>query len=74
MIISKAASVGFAMWADPDMICQTDARSVIDHDSGDHASVSIRQVVRGTVFRGSAEKELRWDDDEKIDNEPHKTM
>lgn len=42
------------MWADPDMICQTDTRSVIDHDSGDHASVSIRQVVRGTVFRGSA--------------------
>lgn len=42
------------MWADPDMICQTDARSVIDHDSGDYASVSIWQVVRGTVFRGSA--------------------
>lgn len=63
------------MWADPDMICQTDARSVIDHDSGDYASVSIWQVVRGTVFRGSAQKELPWDDDdEKTDNEPHKTM
>ncbi|KAJ5799898.1 uncharacterized protein N7518_001966 [Penicillium psychrosexuale] len=34
------------MWADPDMTRQMDARSVMDHGSGDHATVSIREVVR----------------------------